>query len=507
MLDAIRKGQRWLTAIFITAIGIVFVFFIGLGGPMTRRGPSGNSAVELDDLRLGKRDFLRLRARQEELYREQLGDQFDPRASRQMLDAAALGSLVRRAILTHEARELGLRVSRSEIQRLLRDSPSFRNESGKFDNEVFSRYVEWEYGSQRNYLEYMQEILLSEKLMTLLYTQGRVSEGELRASTLYDLQQVRFLYVALDTDALPADEDLSDQQIQDYLSSHAAEVQALYEKRREEYQLPAQARVRHILFAVEHDADEDQVKTTRERAEEALAQLRAGADFEALARELSDDPASRDQGGDLGIVSPAEIAEELSEVAFSLEPGTTSEVVRSEAGFHILRVDSRQPPRTKTLEEVEGELAREGAAARLARDRAEALSLKLAEAIRSGETLEAAAADEGLAVERTPLLRRRADGFVPGLGSAPEVLAAAFAMDEGQSSQRTYPAGHRLAMIQLVERQEPEPEMLESAMQARRARFQATKAEEVVQSWIERRRQELEQSGRLFIDTSLIAEG
>ena len=65
MLDVIRKGQRWLTAIFIVAIGVVFVFFIGLGGPMERSGPSGGAVVELGDIRLGQEEYLRVRARQD----------------------------------------------------------------------------------------------------------------------------------------------------------------------------------------------------------------------------------------------------------------------------------------------------------------------------------------------------------------------------------------------------------------------------------------------------------
>ena len=383
MLDVIRKGQRWLTAIFIAVIGLVFVFFIGLGGPM-RGGPSAGDVVALDDIRFGQREFLRIRAQQEEAYRLQLGEQFDPRAAREMLDTMAVGSLVQRAILAHEAERLGLRVGKTEIQRILRDSPNFRDENGKFDNEAFSRYVEWEYGSQRNYLEHMRRLLLTQKMASLLLSQGQLSEAELRASVLYDLEQVRLAYVALETEALSPDVELTDQQIDDYLNSHEAEILALYEERQEDYHVPAQGKVRHILFAVDREAEESQVEAARERAEEALARLHANEEFEVLARELSDDPTSKDQGGDLGFVSPGELAGELEEVTVSLEPGVTSEIVRSDQGFHIVRVDERHESRTRTLDEVERELAREGAEMRAARDRANDLSAKLAQAIRDG---------------------------------------------------------------------------------------------------------------------------
>jgi hypothetical protein len=142
---------------------------------------------------------------------------------------------------------------------------------------------------------------------------------------------------------------------------------------------------------------------------------------------------------------------------------------------------------------------------RAARDRANDLSAKLAQAIRDGKTLEEAARDEEVILEHTALLRRRADSFVPGLGSAPELLAAAFAMAEGQSSPRVFPVGSRLALVQLIERKEPEPELLESTISTRRDRFQAAKSDATLRTWIELRRQELERDGRLFVDTDLIA--
>jgi len=507
VLDVIRRGQRWLTAIFIVAIGVVFVFFIGLGGPMERSGPSGGAVVELGDIRLGRDEFRRVRTRQEESYREQLGDHFDSRAAREMLDTMAVGSLVQSAILAHEAEALGLRVGRTEIQRLLRNSPGFRDENGKFSNEAFSRYVEWEYGNQRNYLRYMRRVLLSQKLASLLYSQPQVSQAELRASVLYEQEQVELAYVALDTEVLPPEAEITDEQIDDTLSSREAEIQELYEQRREDYELPAQAKVRHILFAVDRDADESEVEITRKRAEEALARLRAGEEFETLAAELSEDPASKEQGGDLGVVNPGELAAEIEEIAFSLEPDATGEVTRSDAGFHIVRVDERLEARTRDFEEVRRELARELAETVAARDRAEDLSQRLVTTIRTGKTLEEAARDEGLTLERTAPLRRRADGFVPGLGSASELLATAFAMNKGQSSAHIFTVGSKLVLLQLLEHTEPEPEQVESQMQARRDQLQAAKRNALLETWIQQRRQELQEQNLLLIDDSVIRRG
>ena len=90
MLESIRRGQRWLTAIFISVIGVVFVFFIGLGGPLRENSPSGNAVVQLDHIRVSPADYQRARAGQEERFRDGLGDQFGGSGAQSFIDAQAI---------------------------------------------------------------------------------------------------------------------------------------------------------------------------------------------------------------------------------------------------------------------------------------------------------------------------------------------------------------------------------------------------------------------------------
>jgi parvulin-like peptidyl-prolyl isomerase len=113
-------------------------------------------------------------------------------------------------------------------------------------------------------------------------------------------------------------------------------------------------RVRHILFRVPQPGDET---AARRRAEAALAQIRAGADFAAVARQQSEDEGTRAQGGDLGTITrDAPIDEHFKAAAFALRAGQVSDVVRTSFGFHIIRVDART---SKSFEEVRTQLADE----------------------------------------------------------------------------------------------------------------------------------------------------
>ena len=114
---------------------------------------------------------------------------------------------------------------------------------------------------------------------------------------------------------------------------------SLYRQKLEEAigaEVPAtaeQVQARHILLE------------TREEAEAALARLKDGEDFDALAAELSQDTMTKDIGGDLGWFPRGQMLVEFEEAAFALQPGELSEVVETSAGFHIIRVDGREADR------------------------------------------------------------------------------------------------------------------------------------------------------------------
>ncbi len=506
MLDSIRRGQRWLTLLFVSVIGVVFVFFMGVGGGFGRGSrPSGNAVVELGDVRLEVSDFQRIRAQQEARYREQLGDQFDADATRAFLDSQALRSLVEAVVLADSARELGLHVSLEELQRLVRSSPSFQNESGKFDRQAFESFASYEYGSQRVFLEIVRRDLLRQKMIGLLYSQASISQAEAREAALYQLEEVRVAYVALDTDQLPAGEELGDEEVQAYLDAHGDELQARYDERLAEFQIPEKAHARHILIQLGTDASDEAVAEAHKKAQEARGRIVAGESFDQVAREMSEDAGSKEAGGDLGFFARGENAPTLEQAAFALEPGDLSDVIRSDFGLHVVRVEAREPASTRPFQEVGLELARAAAEATAAEERARELAEQLAAAVRSGESLEQAARARELTLERTGTLHRRPDGFVPGLGGSPELLGTAFILTpEAASSPRIFDVGSRLVLIQLLERKVPSEEDLAEAILAQAEALLDEKRNRLIQDWIDTRREKLAASGRLLINPDLV---
>jgi len=498
MLRIIREGQRWITGLFILAVGGVFVFFMVPG--QRRAGPSGGALIEVGDYRFGVPEFENERERRAEQYREMLGDQFDANALDDVLNEVAARSLIERAILAIEASDLGLVVSKSEIEQAVLESGGFRDANGRFDQKAFDDFVTYQYGSQRNFVVDQRMNMLAAKMARLVEENARVSEAEARATLLQRLEEVQIAWVALSSQSQGDIDAVTDEQVQKFLATREEEARTLYSQRAAIYDVPEQVRARHILLQLPRDADEATVAATEARAQALLDRIRAGEDFAEIATEESDDSGSKANGGDLGYFGRGQMVKPFEDVAFELEPGTLSDLVRSDFGIHIIRVEEHKQASKTPFEDVRETLARELLAGEAKSEVNRALAEKLAAAVRSGESLEDAARAEGLTLERSGWLRRRPDGFVPGLGAAQDLMSTAFALEAGQSSDRIFEVGDKLALVQLLARQIPEDVDVAKGIDATREELRNQKRNQLAQSWIESRRKALAEAGELAVD-------
>jgi peptidyl-prolyl cis-trans isomerase D len=505
MLRTIREGQRWLTALFVTAIGGVFVFFLVPGSG--RRGPSGGAVVEVGSYRFGLREFESERAQRVEQYAEAMGDEFDAAALDDTLNDLTAQVLVERSILALEAEKLGLRVAKAEIEQAVMQSGGFRSLDGRFDREGFSEFIRREYGTERNFMVERRMGILAGKMARVLRANVQVSEGEGRDALRRRLEEVRIAFVALDSSRPAEGIESSDEQVAEFLAEREEEARTLYHQRSEVYDVPEQVRARHILLKLASDAGDAEVAEVEARARGVLERLQADEDFAEIAAEISEDPGSKDNGGDLGLFRRGQMVKPFEDAAFSLEPGSLSDLVRSDFGIHILRVEEHTQASHVPFEEAREILARELIAQEAVAELNRELAEKLAAVVQSGQSLEEAARAEELTLERSGWLRRRPDGYVPGLGAAQDLMITAFALAPGQSSDRIFEVGDKLALLQVLERQMPEEADVANAVEKERDQLRNQKLMLLAQSWMNARRQELLKSGDLAVDLTRISGG
>ena len=134
------------------------------------------------------------------------------------------------------------------------------------------------------------------------------------------------------------------------------QAQDFYDKNPDQFKRPEQVRASHILITVQQGADVAAKAAAKRKAEGVLKQVKAGGDFAALAKDNSQDPGSAVNGGDLGFFPRGQMVPPFDEAAFTMKPGSTSDLVETQFGYHIIRVMEKKEAGTVTIDEVRPQL-------------------------------------------------------------------------------------------------------------------------------------------------------
>jgi len=503
MLQVLRRSQRWILWVVIFLIGGAFVFFLGSGGG-SPFGPSAQVAVAVGDRQFDFRDLDRVRERQVQEYRRALGDAFDPSAAADYLDQLAAQSLMQLAILADEAERLGLRVGPEEMREYLRGIPGGTGPDGRIDRDTWTQHAEREYGSVVRFEAALREDLLARKTSRLIEESISLSDAEVRDVLRHQQEQVEVAYVAIDPAALRADLQVEDAEVEVLLTADLPRVQAAYEARKSEFDQPEQVRARHVLIRIASDEGLDAKRAeteARAKAEQAAARIRGGEAFEKVAAQVSEDPGSKNAGGDLGFFSRGKMVAAFEEAAFSLEPGKVSDPVKTLYGFHVIRVEEKRPAKVIPFDEAKRALAREILLDEKAGQAADALVEKLLAAVREGRSLVEAARERGLTLSRPDPLRRRGDGVIPGLGTSREALAAVFALSAEQPiPPKAFQIDGKRVLFQRTGGSSPSDADLAPRLAEARAEMLQQRRAQLESAWIDARRDEFEKAGDLVFN-------
>ena len=371
--------------------------------------------------------------------------------------------LVQRAILKHEADRLHLQVSDEDLRRELQTGPfaQYLFPNGQYiGDEAYINFVQSAFQTSRSDFEEQVKADMELNRLQALITGGvSVSDAAVRQSYLTNGTKVRFDYAVISSDDLRKTINPSDADLEKFFKASAtryanaipetrkityisfdpsnlpggkpqisdADAQAYYNAHPDQYQVKDQVKVRHILIAVPPSADAKTDAAARTKAEGVLKQLKAGGNFAELAKQNSDDPGSKEQGGELGFLDHGKTVPEFDKAAFSLPVGQTSDLIKTQFGYHILQVEDKKTAHLRPFSEVKAEIApileqqRTGAA-----EQTFASSLAT-DAKKQG--MEKAAAAKGLKVVTTDYVAK--DGTIAGLADGSGLLTQAFATSKG----------------------------------------------------------------------------
>jgi peptidyl-prolyl cis-trans isomerase D len=351
-----------------------------------------------------------------------------------------------------EADRLGITVSDEEVRQRILATPAFQ-ENGAFIGET--RYQQL-LRMQRppmtasQFEDNVRRSLAVDKLRSSVTDWLSVADKELEAEYRHRNDKVKLAVVSFTADSLRPQVTVTDAEIASHFDAHKdefkipekrkiryflididamrskivvppADIEQAYNSNSQQYQTPEQVRASHILLKTEGKDD----ATVKAKAEELLKKAKAGADFAELAKANSEDEASAKNGGDLDYFGRGRMVPEFDQVAFALQPGQISDVVKTQYGYHVIKVLDRKAATTRPLAEVRQQLSDQLSYER-AQTQANDLAAALEKQIKKPADLDKVAKERGLTVQESGFFAREEP--ILGLGPAPEAAGKAFDM-------------------------------------------------------------------------------
>ena len=447
MLQSIRDGSRsWGAKIIIGVMVAAMALFgieslFGLFGSDPDEVASVNGQpIMRQQVELGVQRALR-------------SGQVPPEQER-ALRSDMLDQLITQELLSQYAKEGGFAVSEEQLDQLIVSLPEFHDQDGRFSAEVFRNRLAGAGYTPLSFREELRVDIQRQHLQQgLAFSDFSLPNEQERLAEL-QRQERSLRYVVLDGDDVEADINVSEDDLQAYYDAH-----------QERYERPEQVRLEYVLvdrqaMAEGRDVDEEALRDAwreqnrdadrqvshimitfgdertrdeaQEMAETARQALDSGESFADTALRYSDDTASAEEGGDLGVISRGFFGDSFDEAAFSLEEGDVSQPVELDNAFHIIQVADIQGP---TFEEQRDELAREVALSDVDDEFNQRVQQLIDESF-AADDLQSVAESIGLTLNESDWLAR--DDEVEGVLSEPGVMSAAFSNDvlkEGYNSE------------------------------------------------------------------------
>ena len=379
MLQFMRDYARsWLIKIILWTVVASFISTIFLVWGVGREISAGAVAM-VDGKKITLEEYQELYNRIYDFYKKQGGDIKDETLA-PIIKKGTLDSLIIRRLQLSIAKQEGLIVTDEELVDEIQGRDMFKRD-GRFDRDIYMRLLRGNRINPSQYEDGVREELLIKKAENLIKDGVKVSKKDVRDAYIrlnekIDLdyfilapshfinsvavnqeklegfynnnkplfqreEEINVEYIAADLKDFEKDIQIEDTRINDY-----------YNNSKDQFKVEKRVKARHILITFPPDADEQAEADVKEKALSILKEIKGGGDFADLAKKYSQDPSSAVNGGDLGYFSRGQMVKPFEDAAFALKEGELSEPIKTQFGYHIIKVEKIEDERTRPLSEV-----------------------------------------------------------------------------------------------------------------------------------------------------------
>jgi peptidyl-prolyl cis-trans isomerase D len=460
MLDFMRKRARstWIKAIFLIIV-LVFIFW-GVGGSLS--GGRSDGVATVDGRNISLREFQRALENMKNAYREVYKERLTPELLERLnLREQALDQLIQTRLLEAEAKRIGFTASDDEVRQEISKVEAFQ-EHGSFTQDRYLRILRYLRLTPGEFEEEQRSQLLIKKLQRLIDDATQVSDDQVKDLFQFSREKASLSFVKIASADLLQEVSVDAKEAEEYYNTHqesfrqpervkfvyaaypikqfesgieisTQDVENFYNDHKEDrFTTPARVHARHILFSLSANASAEEKTKARTAAADVLAKAKAGEDFAKLAETYSQDKATAPRGGDLGFFQRGRMVKPFEDAAFALSPGGISDLVESQFGIHIIKVEENEPEKVKPLTEVEAEIRNDLIRER-AKEKAQARAQEDRVKVQNGASFAEVAQAAGSTVVETPLVAH--DETLPELGAQPQLIEAALNLNLQQISE------------------------------------------------------------------------
>jgi peptidyl-prolyl cis-trans isomerase D len=509
MLERIREGSQGPWAMGILGLVILSFVFAGVGSYIN--SSASGAAANVNGEEIGIDELERAYQNERSRMESQFGDAFATLASDaaylQNFRQGILDRLIGEKLLDQAAQEFGLRVSDEQIKLAIVGMQEFQID-GKFDNDRYLALLRQAGFQTNNFRDYMRVDMVRRQLSQSLMGTEFALVGEAKTAYLMQQQTRDIRYLNIPASKFVDQVNISDDEILDFYQSNISqfdtqqkvslsyvelvlddllssivvtddELTEYYQQNLFDYRTDEERQAAHILF---ESADEnDEIST---KAEEVLAKIEAGENFAELAKTFSSDTFSAENGGDLGWFGKGIMDPAFEEAAFALvNKGDVSGVVKSDFGYHIIKLTDVKPEQVNSFENVKQEITLKVKTLK-AEERFYEISQRISEvAFEVPDNLDEVADLAGKSISTTDLFSR---ANAPDVVSNPNVLSSAFSFEliEDAVNSEVIELGRNHIIVVRVAEHEPErTKTIEEVKEQIQQTLAAQSAQQAARDW------------------------
>lgn len=503
-IQSIKDNSQGMIAKIIVGLIVLTFALFGVDAIVGNSGGSSKAAVvngdEISELELLRAaDFFKRRMLQE------MGANADPDLiDDQLVRARALEELIQRQLLLQVADEQAIFVANGRVDQAILQNESFQT-NGVFDRNIYEYTLRNLQMSPVDYKAQLTRDMLIQQMQLGIASSAFITPAEIDLLARIDRQTRDFSYLIIKANELAADIVISDAEVQayyeenlaDYMSEESlkieylelkqadfasnidvddAEIEQLYQQETDALAAQQERRAAHILITEE--------ARSRNESEQLIIELQnkinAGEDFAELAKRYSEDPGSAENGGDLGFVEKGAFVAEFEQALFSLNEGEVSDIVETEFGYHLIRLEEMRTPEAEPYE-----MARERLAGELRFRKAEEEFVAAAEELQNdsfsaGDLVEPAQ-NQGLSIQATEFFSRQQGSGIAAFEKVRRVAFSDELLTEGNNSDLIELSTDHVAVIRVKQHNPSKPQALEEVASDIRSTLKARAAQQNAQ--------------------------